>query len=240
MKKFTFLILLLSVSVIHNLNAQCTQDATDFGNNASIPSYNISGEVSVTLNTDDTITVNLGNNFSTAAGPDVRIYFINSNGASDAALINGVADDFENIEFGLLENFSGAQSFTVPIPDGTDISNFDIVYFFCLEFEQFWDFGDIEEPFTENNCEVLNIDQFVQEDFELFPNPAHTTVQVNKNSEHNSLLAIYDTTGKRVIDQELRVGTGQESVDISRLTTGVYFVTISNNQAIRTRKLIVQ
>lgn len=240
MKKITFLILLITGSASLNLRAQCTQDATDFGNNASIPSYNISGEVSVTLNTDDTVTVNLGNDFSTATGPDVRIYFLNSDGASDAALINGVADDFENIEFGLLEAFSGAQSFTVPIPEGTNISNFDKVYFFCLEFQQFWDFGDIEEPFTGNNCEVLDVAEFEQQDFELFPNPAQTTVQVNKNAGASSRLAIYNTAGKMVMDRELEAGLGKESIDVSRLTSGVYFVTISNNQGIRTRKLIVQ
>ena len=242
MKTITFFMCCIIFSGVITIQAQCSQDVTGFGNNAIIPSYNISGEVHVVLNNDDTITVNLESDFSTADGPDVRIYFLNSNGASDTALISGMVDDFENIQFGLLESFEGAQSFTVPIPEGTDISNFDIVYFYCLEFQQFWDYGNIEEPFTSNNCEALAIDEFIKEDFELFPNPAQTTVQIKKSEEQSSNFTIYNALGKIVLNKIIQAGVGQENVDISRLSAGVYFVTLSNtNQALRTtRKLIIR
>jgi len=35
--------------------SQCTETGTNFGNNTSTPSYNVSSDVSATLNTDSTV-----------------------------------------------------------------------------------------------------------------------------------------------------------------------------------------
>ena len=66
--------------------AQCTQNAFGFGNSTNVPSYDVSGNVSVTLNTNNTVTLNLASNFMTANGPDVRAYLVKSNGASNTTL----------------------------------------------------------------------------------------------------------------------------------------------------------
>ena len=77
MKKIV-LFLLIAFSII-NINGQCTADLSGFGNNPDTASYNVTGDVSITLNTNNTITLNLASNFSTAAGPDVRAYLVESN-----------------------------------------------------------------------------------------------------------------------------------------------------------------
>ena len=244
MKKTTFLVLLSVFLVNLSLRAQCTESAFGFGNNINIGSYNVTGEVTVTLNLDDTVTINLGSDFSVAAGPDVRLFFINSDGASDSEIRNGVADDFEHIQFALLDSFSGNQSFTANIPEGTDISNFDKVYFFCLEYEQFWDFGTVN-PFTPTSCavlstEVLNTEDFTQNDFELFPNPATNAITISQEANSSRQLQIVDTSGKLLLEQQLEVGVGQETLNISQLSTGIYFVTVSDGQTSQTRKLAVR
>jgi len=68
MKKITLLLICLFTAII--VEAQCTQTANSFGNN-TVPGYDVRGNVDVVLNPNNTVTVNLGSNFSTAFGPDV-------------------------------------------------------------------------------------------------------------------------------------------------------------------------
>ena len=65
--------------------SQCTTNATNFGNSTDVD-YEVFGDVSVTLNTNNTVSLDLGSNFITAAGPDVRAYLVNSNGLTDSEL----------------------------------------------------------------------------------------------------------------------------------------------------------
>ena len=121
---------------ILNLNAQCIENLTGFGNNPDDASYNITGDVSVTLNANNTITLNLGSNFSTLEGPDVRAYLVDSNGVSDSVLATTLIADLNNFEFGLTQA-NGQQTFTVEIPEGKDITKFNKVFFYCLQYNHF-------------------------------------------------------------------------------------------------------
>ena len=128
-----------------NTNAQCTQAVFGFGNNTSIPMYNVSGNVEVVLNTNQTVTLNLASNFMTANGPDVRAYLINPNGLSDAQLKTSPIANLQRIMFGIVSSSgipaNGAKTFTVPIPTGINITQYTKVMLYCLNFNQFWDFG---------------------------------------------------------------------------------------------------
>ena len=74
MKKIITLSLFCVFSILKS-NAQCTSNGTSFGNNTSVTMYNVTGMVSVVLNTATTVTLNLGSTFATASGPDVRVFF---------------------------------------------------------------------------------------------------------------------------------------------------------------------
>ena len=121
---------------ILNLNAQCIENLTGFGNNPDDASYNITGDVSVTLRANNKITLNLGSNFSTLEGPDVRAYLVDSNGVSDSVLATTLIADLNNFEFGLTQA-NGQQTFTVEIPEGKDITKFNKVFFYCLQYNHF-------------------------------------------------------------------------------------------------------
>jgi len=175
--------LLLSITLLfftlQYTNAQCTENVSGFGNNTSIPSYNISGDVNLVLNISGTVTLDLGSNFSTASGPDIRAYLVKSNGLSDAVLKNTLIGNLDHIEFGLVGSLpgfgnpvvpvNGAKSFTISIPNGDNIEEYDKVFFYCLLFDQFWDLGTFTS-FSETTCSVLNIDDTTLENFSVFPN----------------------------------------------------------------------
>lgn len=240
--KTKLLLLLLTTFGIFQMNAQCTESVIQFGNNVNIPSYNISGNVSVTLNTNNTITLDLESNFMTAAGPDIRAYLVNSNGLSDTDLANTPIANLENIQFGLVGaigslNQNGAKTFTVTIPTGTTISNYDKVIFYCLQFNQFWDFGTFT-PFTAATCSLLSVNErSLKETINLYPNPTSDTFEINNDSRSALAINIYDILGNRVITSEAS-RLKKQSFSLASLNSGVYLVEIKSDTQKLVKKLI--
>jgi hypothetical protein len=229
---------------ITSIYAQCTVSATDFENNSSIPMYNVSGDVNVTLNTDNTVTLDLGDNFTTASGPDIRAYFVASNGATDATLKNSLISNLENFQFGLVGasgsvNQNGAKTFTVSIPSGADITDYDRVFFYCQQFDQFWDFGKII-PFSNTTCSSLSLnDTILSETINFSPNPANNTLEISNDKLANINLSIYNTLGDRVLEV-INLTLQKQIIDISALKSGLYLMRFTVNGNTFTKKLIKQ
>ncbi|GAB5401727.1 MAG: hypothetical protein Aureis2KO_33120 [Aureisphaera sp.] len=232
----------LSLFSAFSISAQCLEDVTGFGNNSSIPMYNVEGTVEVTLNPDGSVTLDLGDDFMTAAGPDIRAYLVNSGGLSDAQLTTTPIASLQNVQFGLVGSSSvpqnGAKSFTIDLPAGNDIQDFDKVFFYCLQFNQFWDFGTYT-PFTDSTCSILNVvDQDVIS-FHLFPNPAQNEVQVVSERFNSAMVDVLTINGAVVIDNV----TIQEnkSLDVSSLSQGIYLVQVTTTEGNRSlQRLVIQ
>ncbi|WP_310556973.1 DM13 domain-containing protein [Flavobacterium sp.] len=232
MKNFILQLATLFFFIYTNLNAQCTVLATNFGNNATTLSYNITGNVNVVLNANNTVTLNLMPNFMTAAGPDVRAYLIAPGSVSDAMISNSNISAFPNrIMFGIVSSSTipedGEKTFTVAIPSGQNISNYTRVLFYCQQFNAFWDFGRII-PFTTGNCSVLGTDSFEQYNFKMYPNPAYDNLNIDfKNETQPELIRVYNALGSVVLDKKNFL-TSNEKINISQLKNGIYFVEITD------------
>ncbi len=84
-----------------------------------------------------------------------------------------------------------------------------------------------------SNCAYIpqfptSVDEKTAEKFSIFPNPAQEVLQVNIDNIKNVTYAIIDITGKIVQSNTLN----GESIDISRLATGVYSLQLSNKETI--------
>lgn len=233
MKK-SLLFLIFTFSIL-NLNAQCSENLTGFGNNPDDASYNITGDVSVTLNANNTITLNLGSNFSTTAGPDVRAYLVDSNGISDSVLAATLIADLNNFEFGLTQA-NGQQTFTVEIPEGKDITKFDKVFFYCLQYNHFWDLGTFNK-FTATTCAVLDVDNFKMDTFTIYPNPAKNKIQISNIEAVSAEIRIFNVLGKQVFHQ---AKITEKTIDISSFDKGLYLIKIHVNGKSKTQKLVIQ
>lgn len=79
-------------------------------------------------------------------------------------------------------------------------------------------------------------------DMIVYPNPASGMVTINTGIQASSILslAITDLTGKLVFMKNTVALSGIFNVDISCLKPGIYFVRISDNNSIKTRKLIIK
>jgi len=235
MKKdiLTLFIIIMSLSV----GAQvCTEQAFGFGNNQFISSYNVSGDVELVFDAQNAqLTLNLGSNYSTANGPDVRAYLVKSGGLSDIALTSTPIANLENIQFGLTAP-SGAQTFTIAAP--SDIDEFDKVFFYCLQFDQFWDFGTIN-PFPKEGCLLSSTGSLAFNAVDIYPNPASKFVNVSANdsANDNGEVAIYSIIGQQLMRYE---GILNQTIDISGLQDGVYSIQVSLDGNTLTKKLVVR
>jgi hypothetical protein len=79
--------------------------------------------------------------------------------------------------------------------------------------------------------------------FELFPNPANSSVTVSfKNEEAGNMeLTIIDLKGQKVLTEIVTIKNGISTrvLDLSQFEKGVYFVRLANGNSIETKKLIV-
>ena len=239
--------LLLSTFIsffIFQINAQCSVRASNFGNNTATQSYNVSGNVSITLNTNNTVTLDLGSNFMTAAGPDVRAFLVNSEGKSVSELKTLNPNNLDNIAFGLIScsgcnpviPSNGAQTLTVTIPNGKDITKFDTIFFYCLQFTAFWDVGNFT-PFSSSNCAVLDVDTFSVDKISVYPNPAENQIQLLNIDEVSTEIRIFNVLGKQVFHQSK---IKEKTIDISSFKKGVYLVKIEVDGKSKTQKLVIQ
>ncbi len=82
---------------------------------------------------------------------------------------------------------------------------------------------------------VLSTNDFDQNAFAMFPNPANELLTIVSPNNGVKNVVIYDVTGKQVINTST---TGE--VNIASLNSGLYIVTISEGTASATKKLVVR
>lgn len=235
MKKI-ILILIIALSSFINIDAQCTKTSTGFGNNSGTPMYNIIGTVEVVLNSATSVSVNLGSNFSTASGPDVRIFLVDRGTLTDAQLkIPMMFNSRPKIEMGM--NPAYLNSYTKTIPFGINISDFETVYFFCQQFSQFWDFGSFM-PFTPANCaSVLANDTFEKSNLIVYPNPVSN--ELNIENAENLGLKIYDVLGNLVLNENSNADLSRK-INVNKLNSGIYFLELIDKENNRLVKRFVK
>lgn len=87
----------------------------------------------------------------------------------------------------------------------------------------------------------VNTNEAVSNDikFTLYPNPAHTVINLNINSLVNSgTIVITDLYGKEVKRQILSMGNN--TIDIASLSKGIYMVSVITSSGKQTQKIVVE
>jgi hypothetical protein len=81
---------------------------------------------------------------------------------------------------------------------------------------------------SENN-KLLNV-------LELYPNPAATILQIKYNHQNKHFIEIFDATGKKILEKF----TNENSIDVSQLNQGIYYIRIYDNNQIHASKLMIE
>ncbi len=154
------------------------------------------------------------------SGPaGIKIEFFKSDGANtfnhgDAITYLGstTVDSFGNWTF----NCSGLTSSDIVTATATDLN------------------GNTSE-FALNSNIITTINKINNNNISVFPNPSKDYIYVNGLTE-NSELILTDCTGRELINQKTNIGT---SINIEKLTSGIYFLSIvSENKQITKYKLV--
>lgn len=86
----------------------------------------------------------------------------------------------------------------------------------------------------------LNVDEFAENNFSIFPNPFNGQITINMvNSLGEGQIQIVDLNGRVVFAQEARL-EGSVNIDASGLAKGVYLVQVANQAISETAKLIIR
>jgi hypothetical protein len=83
---------------------------------------------------------------------------------------------------------------------------------------------------------IANLEEQLQ--LKIYPNPAHGIVMVKTDSK-NAVISIFDQSGKAMPATVKFQQSGFSTIDISRLTSGIYIVTLRTAEGISRTKLVV-
>lgn len=128
MKIFNLLTLLFAFTA---LSAQ--EVVSERISNLNPENYEIEGDAILRTYDDGRLELSLTDDFDTPQGPDVRIYL------NTSTSLGGI----EIVDLSSINHFSGAYS--VDVPSGVDIEDYDFIVFFCVAFNQSWASGQFGE-----------------------------------------------------------------------------------------------
>jgi hypothetical protein len=87
----------------------------------------------------------------------------------------------------------------------------------------------------------LNNNEFSAAQINLFPNPAHSVVNVSVNGIKTLPVhvAIFDVIGREVYSKTVNSNVVNERINMADLNSGVYFIKVSNAQGSKTMRFVV-
>ena len=98
-------------------------------------------------------------------------------------------------------------------------------------------------PMQDGTCQIVTgIKELkIFKDFNIYPNPAFSTLYVENDKVLNGLeISIFDLGGKKISSMFPGVNTKKQSIDISNLPHGVYILSVSNDKVFTREKIIVK
>ncbi len=88
---------------------------------------------------------------------------------------------------------------------------------------------------------TLSVSDLSLNQFQIYPNPAREIVNIKFNNGNDDInLNIYDIFGKLVLNNRGELQNNTIQIDVSLLTSGVYFLEFGNNTDKVTKKLIIK
>jgi hypothetical protein len=158
-----------------------------------------------------------------------------------------------NIEFTEFETEPDHDKLTFYTDGGALIdvfSGFDIPEPFSIEAKGlvlFWETNSSENhqgwsfDFT---VDGVGMKESYYDDFNVYPNPAHGTLNINFSIEkaNNVNVTLTNLSGQQVYKESLNTLNGkyQRSIDVSRLAKGVYLLSVTSNKGTTNSKVVIQ
>ena len=92
--------------------------------------------------------------------------------------------------------------------------------------------------FTKSTVGVKNVSQNLDA-VKAYPNPASNMITFTFPTSQNVTVKVFDLSGKEIVSEMINGSTGSYSMNISELSTGIYFYQITFDNTIVTRKFSI-
>lgn len=159
-----------------------------------------------------------GNGVNTA---NVKISYSLNNGTSYTTLLESTPND-------------GSEMITLPVLDETNVN-------VRIKIEAVGNiYYTVSKRLTIYGKNVASTD-FELDNFKLFPNPTSDLINLSFTSESNTdiVFKIYDFRGRKVYNHTVKNnGSIQHSIDMSKMSSGVYILNISDGNKTMSKKII--
>lgn len=98
----------------------------------------------------------------------------------------------------------------------------------------------ITNTFNTQFVAVLAVNQFENNDFVFYPNPTSdfVTITLKNNSDLISTISVYDVLGKQIMN--VKSSSFTETINLSHVNSGIYFVEVTSGTSKVIKKLIVK
>lgn len=179
--------------------------------------------------------VTQGANKGTANGiPDMPVYIVDMN---DQLLSYSITDgagsySFSNIPTGTYKIYPEELGYTTT-PATVTVTNTNNT-FSNIYFER----SHTNKTITPIPASIKNVNS-ISGLVALYPNPASKTVSIKWDGNESANITISDVTGKQIITDNTSANSIKR-LDISKLSNGLYFVTIESKGQKLTQKLLIQ
>ncbi|HXU26314.1 MAG TPA: T9SS type A sorting domain-containing protein, partial [Bacteroidia bacterium] len=96
----------------------------------------------------------------------------------------------------------------------------------------------LEKALQIANCNYLSVPTIVdpQSSIHIYPNPTKGNFMIQTNSVDKQIIQIVDVNGKQVLSQIIN---GSTTIDGSKLSEGVYSLSITNAQGTINKRLVI-
>ena len=104
----------------------------------------------------------------------------------------------------------------------------------------FFDFNPVivTNTFNTEFVQQLATNQYEQNSFAFWPNPASGTLTVTAaDGQSIASVAIYDMLGKAVYSTKMQAET--QNIDVSQISTGMYFIEVTTSGNVKTTKKLM-
>ena len=184
----------------------------------------------LTIGADYTFSVD---SRSEAMGTPSEVYMLNTEIADEVGInANGGADSSVDGFMNITNDFD---TYTTNSFSFTASNTFVVVYIRSLgsvdgNTEVFYDNFSLVE-------DVLSVEDFSISNFRVYPNPANDVISIDSNNIEISEIRMFDLLGKNVLSQnDIRGNT----INVSNLNAGVYFMKIFADGNSVTKKIIIE
>ena len=98
---------------------------------------------------------------------------------------------------------------------------------------RYWDKALSEEE-IKTECELLQTSDFLSNQILVYPNPAQNLIHIQADNQTAIHLNVFDNLGRLVLSTYFK-----NTIDVSSLSNGHYFLRFSSNENVQTKKLII-